>query len=328
MRSYTYLTGLRLLLTLMMGGMVTGALKAQTPSDAILMNPGEICTGLLYEHSSFNEYWEGTTLRENATINRVNRERGELMAAIGLVKHHNLLVSLPYVSTWSSMPTGARLTGVRAISDLALAFKSEWLYQEAGPGNLSVLTTVGLSVPLANYNPDYQPYSPGLRALEFSLRGILEYEFDFGLYVRGTAAHLWRGTAKLDRNSYYYEDEIVYSNQMYVPDAWQYQVVVGQWLFDHGLKVQAQYTGMASTSGDDIRAYARPQPTNRVNFGQVGALAQVYLNKPAGLGALAYFNTTLGGRNAAKITQFGVGLTYIISFHGRPSLPREVPSQS
>jgi hypothetical protein len=97
---------------------------------------------------------------------------------------------------------------------------------------------------------------------------------------------------------------------------------VGQWFFNHGLKVQAQYTALNSTSGDDIRAYAKPQPTNEVDAGQVGAFAQVYLNKPAGLGAIAYFNTTVSGRNAGKSTHYGVGLTYIINFSGKPSLPK------
>ena len=37
---------------------------------------------------------------------------------------------------------------------------------------------------------------------------------------------------------------------------------------------------------------------------------------------VAYFNTTLSGRNVGKSTHFGVGLTYIINFNGKPSLPK------
>jgi hypothetical protein len=297
--------------------------SAQTPLDAILMQPGEICSALTYEYSSFDEYWEGTSLRTNATVNVVNRDYVEFMTAIGLVKHHNLMIGLPFVSSYSTDPTGGRLDGARGIADLSLFLKSEWLYKPMGKGYLSALTTVGFMTPVSNYNADYRPYSIGFGASELSLRGILEYEFDSGLYIRGTAAHLWRGQAEVDRDSYYQDGQIYYTNMMDVPSAWHYQFVVGQWFFNHGLKVQAQYTGLASTSGDDIRAYSKPQPTNKVDVGQVGALAQIYLSKPAGLGALAYFNTTLSGRNMGKSTHFGVGLTYIISVSGtRPSLPR------
>jgi hypothetical protein len=296
--------------------------SAQTPLDAILMQPGEVCSGLTYEFSSFDEYWEGTTLRTNETVNVVNRDYVELMSAVGLIKHHNLLVSLPYVSTYSTDPTGGRLEGASGISDLSLFLKSEWLYKSMGKGNLSALTTVGFMTPVSNYNADYRPYSIGFGANELSLRAILEYEFNSGLYVRAMGGHLWRGQAEVDRDSYYQDGEIYYTNMMDVPNAWHYQVVVGQWFFNHGLKVQAQYTALNSTSGDDIRAYAKPQPTNEVDAGQVGAFAQVYLNKPAGLGAIAYFNTTVSGRNVGKSTHYGVGLTYIINFSGKPSLPK------
>lgn len=287
-----------------------------------MMQPAEVCSGLLYEYSSFDEYWEGTKLRTNATINEVNRDYVELMTAIGLARHHNLLVSLPFVSSYSTDPTGGRLSGVRGISDLSLFLKSEWIYKPVGKGNLSALTSLGFMTPVSNYNADYRPYAIGFGATEFSLRGILEYEFDAGFYLRTSAARVWRGQAEVDRDSYYQDGEIYYTNRMDVPNAWHYQFVVGKWFFHHGLKVQATYTALNSTSGDDIRAFAKPQPTNEVDAGQVGALAQVYLNKPAGLGALAYWHTTISGRNAGKSTHFGLGVTYIINFKGKPSLPK------
>jgi hypothetical protein len=34
--------------------------KAQTDQDAIMMSKNNFCTGLMYGHSSWNNYWEGT----------------------------------------------------------------------------------------------------------------------------------------------------------------------------------------------------------------------------------------------------------------------------
>ena len=51
----------------------TNWLAAQTPTDAIMMNQRQSCIALVYEHSSFDEYWEGALLRKNGTIETVNR---------------------------------------------------------------------------------------------------------------------------------------------------------------------------------------------------------------------------------------------------------------
>jgi len=61
-------------------------------------------------------------------------------------------------------------------------------------------------------------------------------------------------------------------------------------MLDNSLKLEANYYALKSTSGDDIRKYNAPQPTNKVQFDQVGALVQYYLKPLKGLGVLAYYN--------------------------------------
>ncbi|MDX5479103.1 MAG: transporter, partial [Cyclobacteriaceae bacterium] len=73
---------------------------------------------------------------------------------------------------------------------------------------------------------------------------------------------------------------------------------------------EATYMSFNCLSGDDIRAYNRPQPTNKMEVSQIGAWAQYYIKEDRGLGALAYVNQTLSGRNMGNATTIGIGLTY------------------
>lgn len=286
------------------------AIQAQTPSDAIMMKQREVCLAVVYEHSWFDEYWEGNRLRTNGTIATVKRDMAAPMVAAGIFDRLNLLVGLPYVQTASSEPNGGKFAGAKGFQDLSLALKGELVNQPLGPGKLLFLTTAGFSTPISNYLSDYRPYSIGFGASEASLRGILQYELNNGLYVRGALAYLWRGQTKAERD-YYYNNGSYYTAWMDVPSAWNYQLVAGAWLLNYSLRLEASYTGLKSTGGDDIRPYNAPQPTNKVAFDQFGLFAQYYFPKAKRLGVLAYYAPTVGGRNVGKSDQFGAGLTYV-----------------
>lgn len=297
-----------LLFTLLLTAFI-GQVQAQTPFDAIMMKQREFCVAAVYEHSWFDEYWEGTYLRTNETIATVKRDMVMPMLAFGIFDRLNFLVSAPYVSTASSEPNGGKFAGAKGFQDLGLALKGELINKQLGSGKLSLLATVSFSTPMTNYLSDYRPYSIGFGANEFGLRGILHYQLDNGFYVRGTVAHLWRGQTEAERD-YYYNNGSFYTAWMDVPSAWNYQAVVGLWMLDNHFKVEGNYTGLTSTSGDDVRPYNAAQPTNKVNFGQVGLNAQYYFKAPKGLGVLAYFAQTISGRNVGKAAMFGAGLTY------------------
>jgi hypothetical protein len=282
---------------------------AQTPSDAVMMKQRESCFALIYDQVAFDDYWEGTDLRDNATIATVTRYTVLPMIAIGLHDRVNLILGLPYVKTESSEPNGGRLEGAKGFQDLNIAVKVELLNKKIGPGKLAALTNVGYSTPSTNYLSDYRPYSLGFGANEFSLRGILQYKLDMGVYVRVTGAYLWRGQTKVERD-YYYANGSYYTPWMDVPDAWNYQAVAGIKLFDNSLLFELQYSSLKSTSGDDIRKYNAPQPTNKVNEDQVGVKAQYYFKQLKGLGVLGYYQQVIDGRNTAKFNGFGAGVTY------------------
>jgi hypothetical protein len=286
-----------------------GAAHAQTPLDAIMMAQRESCVALTYDRGSFDQYWEGTYLRENATIAKVTRTTIAPMIAIGLHKKLNFYVGVPYVKTESSEPNGGFLYGAKGFQDLSLALKFEIINQKMGKGKLAVLAAGGFATPITNYLSDYRPYSLGNGTDEWSIRGIVQYKLDMGLYARIAGGHLFRGETRIERD-YYYANGSYYTNWMDVPSAWEYNAAVGIWLFDSALKLETTYYAQSSTSGDDIRKYNAPQPTNKVNFGQLGFSAQYYIKKVKGLGVLAYYAQVLNGRNIGKVTNFGGGLTY------------------
>lgn len=280
--------------------------KAQLPWDEIMMGRGEICAALMYENSSWNQYWEGSYLRENANIRTLTRQMGMPMIAMGLTEKVNIITSLPYVSTKAS---GGTQIGQSGIQDLSISAKLDWLQKQLGSGRLLFLTNAHFSTPIGNYLSDYMPFSIGAGAPEFGLRGISAYKMDNGLVFRAALAYLWRGQTEIERD-YYYQNGSVYSSFMNVPNALNFHGAIGYWTLDNRLRLEATYMSLSCLTGDDIRAYNRPQPTNKMDVRQVGAWVQYYINSERGLGALAYINQTIGGRNMGKATTIGMGITY------------------
>lgn len=287
--------------------------NAQTPNDAVMMPLGDFCILLNYDYGSFDEYWEGPKLRENATIAEVQRRTVLPMVAYGVIKNLNVYVGVPYVSTRSTEPNGGKLAGANGFQDLGIALKYQAFRKKTSGGELFLLSTVGFSTPASNYLADYMPYSLGFGAPELSVRGILEYKMDNNLYFRTSAAHLWRGYAEAERD-YYYSNGSRYSKYMDVPNAWSFEGVMGFRTLGNNLRLELIYAAQRSTSGDDIRAYNAPQPTNKVDFDRWGLFAQYFFKDIKGLGVLAYHNRTFKGLNTGKINNTGVGVTYQFNF--------------
>ncbi|MDF2158922.1 transporter [Algoriphagus sp. CAU 1675] len=285
------------------------ALFAQSPTDGLMMPKGEICVLANYEFGHFDHYWEGSFLRENQTIATVHRKTALAMAAYGISQKLNVYLGVPFVSTNSTRPNGGKFAGVSGLQDLTIALKYEALKSQVGNGELSGYASLAFSSPVSNYLSDYQPYSLGLGTQQLSWRALLKYKWNSGFYIRATSAYIWRGYTQAERE-YYYNNGSYYTTWMDVPSSWNHELVVGKWFFGNSLRLEMNLSSLRSTSGDDIRAYNAPQPTNKVNMDRVGGFVQYYFSSIKGLGVLAYYNRVFQGRNAPELSTLGAGITY------------------
>ncbi|MBK8405894.1 MAG: transporter [Saprospiraceae bacterium] len=281
-------------------------LKAQTPIDNLMMPKGQICVAAIYSHDSWNEYWEGTLKRTNGNIGTLNRQSVMPMFSLGLTDKINFMAALPWVKT---KPTAGQFSGDQGIQDLGLWVKAELIRQKLGPGSFLLHTTLGLTTPVSDYNPDYLPFSIGLGATEASLRGMLQYEFDFGLFIRGMYGYHRRSEITLERD-YYYTDRGYYSNKVDMPNATTFNALIGMWLFNKGLRIEANYDGMTSLSGHDIRRQDMPFPSNKMNNRRIGFGFQYYPTFVKGLSIIGSGNFVLEGRNVGQSTIYSGGVAY------------------
>ncbi|MCE2708254.1 MAG: transporter [Bacteroidota bacterium] len=280
--------------------------RAQTPLDGLMMPKGEICVALMYEQGTWDRYWEGSVVRVNQNIGTFTRQMGMPMIVGGITDKINVILSLPYVKTSAS---AGQLAGVQGIQDLGLSVKAIVVEKTLGKGKLTGFTNLSLSTPASNYLSDYMPFSLGFGANELGIRGIGLYELDKGPYFRASYSYLHRGITEAERD-FYYADGAYYTSKMDVPDAFLSQVTLGSWMFNKKLRVEASLTTVRSTSGDDIRVYSMPQPTNKVDVDRIEGFAQYYFGSKRSFGIIASYHHLFSGRNMGQFSGYGLGLTY------------------
>jgi hypothetical protein len=286
---------------------------SQTFSDAIMMKKKEICFAFMYDQGNWNEYWEGDNLITNENIGTFTRSTYMPMIAYGIIDKLNVLLSTPYVTTKSD---GGQLAGVQGFQDVSVAVKYEAFKKDFGKHRVSALAVVQFGTPMSNYLSDYMPYSLGLGTQQLTGRVIGQYEFNKIIYLRASAAYVWRGQTEVER-PYYYNNGSYYTTFMDVPNAVNYQVILGGWALKHNLRLEASYNIMNSVGGDDIRRWNMPQPTNNMDATQAGFFAQYYfksIEPIKGFSLMASYNQVLDGRNVGKATHFGGGITYQFTF--------------
>lgn len=279
---------------------------AQTPTDAIMMDKGQLCLAALYTHDTWDHYWEGSLKRNNGNIGTLKRQSIMPMLALGFSERINLIAALPWVRTEAS---AGQVSGAQGLQDWGLWLKAELWRTPLGTGKLSALAVAGGGGPASNYLPDFAPFSLGLGAPEISLRGILHYQLDKGPYLRAQIGHHWRGHATIERD-YYYTTQGFYTDQVKVPSAITYGFTLGSWLLQNSLKVEAVYDGMITQGGHDIRRQDVGFPSNRMIFARVGGGIQYYFSQIKGLGLLASGTYILEGRNLGQSTTFTGGILY------------------
>ncbi|HQR92943.1 MAG: hypothetical protein B7Y15_07150 [Bacteroidetes bacterium 24-39-8] len=283
------------------------SLSAQTDLDAIMMSKNNFCTGLMYQHGSWNNYWEGTLKRDNQNLGTVSNNMYAVMGNYGISGKLNLLFGLPYVNTKASAGT---LHSMNGLQDLPLWVKWMPFEKRVGPGTLSLYGIGGLSIPVSNYIADYLPLSIGLKSTNFSLRGMVDYQIG-SIFATLSGTYVVRNNVTIDRSSYY-TDQLILSNEVEMPNVATINFRFG---YRSSLGIAELVLNQSNTLGGfDITRNNMPFPSNQMNATTAGLAFKYNVSAVEGLSLIGGTNFTIAGRNVGQTNSFNGGLFYILDF--------------
>jgi len=282
-----------------------GPASAQTDMDAIMMNKKQFCQGLVYDYSSWDHYWEGTFKRDNENLGTVTTQMGMYMPNYGITNNLNVMASVPYVWTKSSQGT---LHGMKGFQDLSLFVKWRPLVKSFGKNKFSLFTIGGFSTPLSNYVIEFLPMSIGLGSTNLTARGMIDYRRG-NFTATGSAAYIWRGNVKLDKDAYY-DTELHLTDEVAMPNQTLYQLRTGY--RGRYLIAEALLTNMTTHGGYDItKNNGQLYPNLRMNSTMVGANVKYTIKTFTNVSVVAGANFTVAGRNVGQSRAFDVGAFYV-----------------
>lgn len=284
-------------------------LRAQTLNDGLMMTKGDFCTGFLFTHDRWTDYWEGTLRRDNGNIGHLTTQALTYAGNYGITNRLNAIAMLPYVRTQASAGT---MRGLAGLQDLTLGLKYELLRKGEDKVRYFTLFGVGIvSTPLSDYTPDYLPLSIGLGTTQVSGRLTANYTQYRQWYVNVSGGYTWRSNVSLDRPSYFTDGRIFYTNEVWMPNVFDYNIDIGR--IKNGLQLTLTYQQQNTLGGADIRRQDMPFVSNRMNMARVGALVMYYLPFHRQLAVRGMVNQTVAGRNVGQSTTVLGGLLY--TFH-------------
>lgn len=281
----------------------------QTISDGLMMPKNDLCTGFIYSNDKWTEYWEGSLKRENGNIGTLTTQSLMWVGVYGVTDKINVIAMLPYMKTKADQGT---LAGMKGIQDLTLAVKYNFFTKDFGTSNLKTFGALSVSTPLGDYTPDFFPMSLGTATTNISWRATAYYRFLEKFYVNGSGAYTWRSNTTLDRSSYYTKDQLFMTNEVEMPNVFDYTVNFGY--LRNGLQVDLSYMQQNTLGGSDIRRQDMPFVSNRMNFSKVGLLGLYYIKQLHGLAVRGSVTQTVAGRNVGLSRTYMAGFLYTIHF--------------
>jgi hypothetical protein len=287
-----------------------GRLQAQTDADAIMMGKSLFCGGVMSSVGYWNQYWEGTRLRNNENIGQIRTLMVGPMGSLGVSKNLNLIFSLPYVQTRASAGT---LTGLSGMQDISLIAKYRFIRKKSGVSSFSVFGFGGVSTPLTNYVKDLLPVSIGLGTRNLTARAMLDYQWK-GFFATVSSSYIARSDIRLDRTAYY-TTRMVYSDRVEMPDAMYSNFRTG--FRNKEIVAEVVVDQWTTLGGFDITKNNMPFPSNRMNQTRVGLNGKYEPDRWKGLSLTSGIFHTLAGRNMGKATSFQLGVFYIFKLSGK-----------
>jgi hypothetical protein len=140
----------------------------------------------------------------------------------------------------------------------------------------------------------------------------LSFNAKKGWFLSGSAAYTWRDTVTLDRPAYFTDGHLYMSDQVAMPDVFDYSVTAGY--RKHGLYVPVSFLQRNTLGGGDIRRQDMPFVSNRMNASRLDAVVMYYLPVPNDLAVRLTAARTVSGRNVGQATTVTAGLLYTFKF--------------
>ncbi len=281
-------------------------LKAQTATDGFYMDKGNICVVVDYSHDGWNKYWEGKKKRESHYVGTFSSSAVSGMFGLGITDNLLFTGMVPYVWTSSSEFYNSGQSGFQ---DLSLGLKWRAFRKKVSAGELSFQPSITASLPVSDYIPDALPFSIGLQTKTFGANGIVNYMMDKNFFLNLNWGYQWRSNIEIDADSYWYNDQIYYTDEMYIPDLILYGARIG---YDvERFRAEGWLSVQTAQGGSDIRPNDKPYPCNRMNYTKAGVAGKYNLKKIANLSINGAAGVTLNGRNVGEAFTVTAGVQYI-----------------
>jgi hypothetical protein len=282
----------------------------QTLTDGLMMPKGDLCTGFMYVHDQWTDYWEGSLQRKNGNIGTVSTQTGMWIGTYGVTSRINVLATLAYVKTHASQGTLHDMSGLQ---DMSIGVKYNFARIKNDAFIFKAFGSVSYAMPVTDYTPDYLPLAIGSASKRLNYRLNAYFRLEQGWFANVSGGYTWRSNVTLDRPAHYVEgDGNVRSHEAFLPN--QLDLFASAGFHKGAIQGQLQYTGMHTLGGDDIRRQAMPEVGNQMNFGKVGALVMYYVPVVKGLAVRGSVDYTVAGRNVGQSTTLLGGILYTIHF--------------
>ena len=282
----------------------------QTIDDGLMMSKRKLCTGFLYSHDSWSKYWEGHLKRDNGNVGTVTTQSVAWYGVYGVNDRLNLIATMPYVWTGASAGT---LRGMRGRQDVTVAAKYRLVKAAVTDRSALRAFVIGsVGAPTSDYTADFLPLSIGLASPRASGRLTLNYHAQQGWYANGTASYTRRGSVGLDRPAYFTDGRLYLSDQVAMPDVFDYTVSAGY--VTSRIQLPISFTQQVTRGGGDIRRQDMPFVSNRMDFSRVDAVLMYYFVVPKNLALRLAAGHVVRGRNVGQSTTLTAGLLYTLSF--------------
>lgn len=294
--------------------LVSHAAHSQTDTDGLMMAKRNLCGGFLYSHNSWDHYWEGTWRRKNENIGTFSSRSILVMANYGITSRVNVILMAPWISNKVSSGT---LMGQSGFQDLSLFLKGNVLSKTWLGLDVSSILLLGGSMPLSAYVADYLPLSIGMQSKNLSGRWLMDIQKG-NWFGTASAQYILRSNVRLDRNAYY-TTEMIYSNQVNLPNQVAYQVRAG-WRENADQIVELIFEQINTLGGFDMRRNEMPFLSNTMNASRLGLSCKLSIPKTNGLSFMGSAFYTLSGRNMGQARILTAGFVYQAEFPSKSDL--------